>query len=164
MIRKIVAAAATIAALSSAAWSEPARGPIYRTIPQGCQVRPVDSCGQAGPMYDNRGFYQGYYQPMQIQPTYTPMPGYPTTIPQTGPTNSYATGTVGGFYGGYAPPVMYNPGQYNNMGAWNASPACGISGYSPTLPFVNTNTPAVAQPIGGGYYYPPVVHYTPHCR
>ena len=129
-------------------------GPVYRTVPQGCSVHG----NGAGPVYDQRGFYQGYYQPIPIagpQPVFSqnpaavslPQPVLPSASFSTGvPSNFNTPGYVQGA-AGYFPAYThgyYNTGFYSNgfvpSNTYTPMPgySSNTSGYSPTLPFVPT--------------------------
>ena len=141
-------------------WAQPAgRGPIYHEIPAGCELRPDSADSNEGPIYDSRGFYQGYYKPLagstgstvpapqkdgnsthptyydkQTRPVVRRYPVYrkPVANPKlTNVGNSTYTGTPG-----YSPTIPYT-----NTGMPNAA---GTPGYSPTLPYLKTDVPAAA--------------------
>ena len=106
--------------LCAAMFPSPARaqtGPFFHDIPAGCQVRPDSPNSAAGPLYDLRGFYMGYYQPLPTQG-----PSYTQTFGTASPSYTAALSTTSTFnnsgysnYGNYG----YSTGNYSNSNYGN---------------------------------------------
>ena len=145
-------------------------GPIFDYIPDGYHLEQGNG-GQPGPIFDERGFYAGYYRPRparQIQPEVaTPAPA-----PQPQPTYNYQDVNMGSYNGGYnaGGGYGYGYGGYYGYGSYGScgripqitnplgvSPggfpsAAGIP-FSPTAPFVNTSsTHSDNHSSGGGNF------------
>lgn len=79
-------------------------GPYYHQVPAGCEVRPPSSSSPAGPIYDRRGFYVGYFQPLPYndpRPTYYVDPANNYSPSQSNYDTSPTFGFGGYGYGGY---------------------------------------------------------------
>jgi hypothetical protein len=133
MLSKFIASVVLVIGIAAPALAQ--AGPVYNQIPAGYTLRPDSPSGESGPVYDERGFYAGYFKVARrnVAEPYTPRqeeePAPPAQDEFSGEAGAGYSG-YGGYYGyGYPRPVTV---QLSNIGT---STYTGIAGYSPTLPF-----------------------------
>ena len=104
-------------------------GPYYRQVPANCEVRPDQAGSPAGPIYDQRGFYVGYFKPLPYndpRPTYyvDPANNYSPSASNYDTSPTFGIGGYGGYgYGGYG----YGYGGYGYGGYRNSGGRCYVS-------------------------------------
>lgn len=173
-MKRILWVAALLVASTFSAQAQ--TGPFFDYVPDGYHLDQGNS-GQPGPIFDERGFYAGYYRPRparQIQPEIAAPAPAPQPEPAPQPSYNYQDDNLGSYNGGYNAGGAYGYGYggyygYGSYGSYGQPPritnplgvspggfpsAAGIP-YSPTAPFFNTNnthTSSHSAGSSGGHF------------